>query len=106
MGPRSLQIYPKWSIFAQSLKRPSNSKQAYFKNQQEAVREKVEGALFGVLLARPSRLWQEECIGIILPCFVILHDIAVEHRRRNGNSSAAAGIFELYSPEKKKKKPQ
>ena len=85
-------IYPKWGIFVQSFKEPANLKQAHFTKRQEAVRKDVERA-FGVLqgrfhiLARPSRLWTEECMGTIMRCCIILHNMVVEYRRDEDQST-------------------
>ena len=55
-------IYPKWSIFVQSIKDPQGEKKKNFANKQKATRNDVERC-FGMLKARwlilhqPSRLW-------------------------------------------------
>jgi hypothetical protein len=76
-------IYPKWSIFVQTIHNPQGKKRQHFATVQEAVRKDVERA-FGVLQARfaiissPSRLWDMADIDDILMACVILHNMIIE----------------------------
>ena len=76
-------IYPKWSIFVQSIHMPVDEKRAYFAKRQEAVRKDVERC-FGVLQSRfaivqnPSRHWSMEVINDIMMMCFILHNMTVE----------------------------
>ena len=55
-------IYPKWSIFVQSIKDPQGEKRKHFANKHEAAKKNMERC-FGVfktrwsILQQPSRLW-------------------------------------------------
>jgi hypothetical protein len=76
-------IYPKWSIFVQSIHLAPDEKRAYFSARQEAVRKDVERC-FSVLQSRfaivrnPSRHWSMEVINNIMHTCCILHNMIVE----------------------------
>ena len=87
-------IYPSWSIFVQSYKNPSTEEQRHFEMKQESCRKDVERA-FGVLqakfqvVARPSRLWKDSVMAVIMHCCIILHNMACEYREKNKGSDRA-----------------
>jgi hypothetical protein len=76
-------IYPKWSIFVQSIHLALDEKRAYFSSRQEAVWKDVERC-FGVLQSRfaivrnPSQHWSMEVINDIMHTCCILHNMIVE----------------------------
>ncbi|XP_033129448.1 putative nuclease HARBI1 [Brassica rapa] len=79
-------IYPKWSIFIQTITLPQSPKQQLFAQVQESVRKDVERA-FGVLQARfaivknPVHTMAKEKIGKIMRACIILHNMIVEDER-------------------------
>lgn len=79
-------IYPRWSVFVQTITEPHGEKKAYFSRKQEAARKDVERA-FGVLqsrfhiLAQPSRLWSSKKMENVVSASVIIHNMIVEERR-------------------------
>ena len=79
-------IYPKWSIFVQSIKDPQGEKKKHFANKHEASRKDVERC-FEVFKARwsilqqPSRLWGLcDIENVIIACF-IMHNMIIEDER-------------------------
>jgi hypothetical protein len=76
-------IFPKWSIFVQSIHLAPDEKRAYFSERQEAVRKDIERC-FGMLQSRfaivrnPSRHWTMEVINDIMHTCCILHNMIVE----------------------------
>jgi hypothetical protein len=76
-------IYPKWSIFVQSIHLAPDEKRAYFSVRQEAMLKDVERC-FGVLqscfaiVRNPSRHWSMEVINDIIHTCCILHNMIVE----------------------------
>jgi hypothetical protein len=81
-------IYPKWATFVKTIPFPQGPKAKLFAERQEAVRKDVERA-FGVLQARfaivrgPSRMMEEEDMGVVMKACVILHNMIVEDERDN-----------------------
>ena len=79
-------IYPKWSIFIQTIHDPQGEKRQHYAKMQEATRKDVERC-FGVLQARwgiiqnPSRLWHLRTIQDILIACVIMHNMIIEDER-------------------------
>jgi hypothetical protein len=77
------RIYPKWSIFVQSIHLAPDEKRAYFSERQEAVRKDVERC-FRVLqscfaiVRNPSRHWTMPVINDIMHTCCILHNMIVE----------------------------
>ena len=79
-------IYPKWTIFVQTIHDPQGEKRQYYAKMQEAAREDVERC-FGVLQSRwgiiqnPSRQWDLNTIKDILMACVIMHNMIIEDER-------------------------
>ncbi|XP_026439677.1 protein ALP1-like [Papaver somniferum] len=82
-------IYPKLSTIVQAYKKPTNPRQKCFTKMQEGARKDVERA-FGVLQAKwhivrgPVEYWDEEDLKFIMLACVILHNMIIEHERRDG----------------------
>ncbi|XP_026410888.1 protein ALP1-like [Papaver somniferum] len=81
-------IYPKLSTIMQAYKKPTNPRQRCFTKMQEGARKDVERA-FGVLQAKwhivrgPVEYWDEEDLKFIMLACVILHNMIIEHERRD-----------------------
>ncbi|CAM6101504.1 unnamed protein product [Calypogeia fissa] len=79
-------IYPKWSMFVQTVHLPRTDKLSYFAKCQESLRKDVERA-FGVLQSRfhivksPARSWSKTTVSDILMACVILHNMIIEDER-------------------------
>ena len=79
-------IYPKWSIFIQSISHLQGPKAELFARIEEATRKDVERT-FGVLQARfaivknPALSTDKEKIGKIMRACIILHNMIVENER-------------------------
>ena len=79
-------IYPKWTIFVQTIHDPQGEKRQYYAKMQEAARKDVERC-FGVLQSRwgiiqnPSRQWDLNTIKDILMACVIMHNMIIEDER-------------------------
>ena len=82
-------IYPDWAIFVNTIKGDAaNEEERKFASKQESVRKDIERA-FGILvkqwqiLDRTFRQWDKDEIAKILDCCIIMHNMAVEHRRQD-----------------------
>jgi hypothetical protein len=79
-------IYPKLTIFVQTIHDSQGEKRQYYANMQEAARKDVERC-FGVLQSRwgiiqnPSREWNLNTIKDILMACVIMHNMIIEDER-------------------------
>jgi hypothetical protein len=82
-------IYPDWAIFVKTFNNALDSDKQFFASKQEAVWKDVE-CVFGILvqcfhvLARPHRSWYMEDIISLVNCCVVLHNMTVEARRKDG----------------------
>ena len=82
-------IYPDWAIFVNTIKGDAaHEEERKFASKQESVRKDIERA-FGILvkqwqiLDRTFRQWDKDEIAKILDCCIIMHNMVVEHRRRD-----------------------
>ena len=80
-------IYPPWAVFVNTVRDPETEKEKLFARMQEAVRKDAKRA-FGVLksawkiLDRPCNYWRPETLANITKTVCILHNMAVEGRRK------------------------
>lgn len=93
-------IYPNWAIFVKTITDGITRKERAYASAQEAVRKDIERA-FGVLVARfhilqrPARLWFRSDIANVMKACIIIHNMAVEHRRDAYDSGMGSlGLFE------------
>ncbi|XP_047978630.1 uncharacterized protein LOC125220510 [Salvia hispanica] len=77
-------IYPRWSVFFNTISCPTDRHRALFAQRQEAARKGVE-RVFGVLQAwwatvnGPTRFWYKEVIADVMYAYIILYNMIVEH---------------------------
>jgi hypothetical protein len=79
-------IYPNWSRFVKTIRRPKEDKHKLFAKFQEGARKDVERA-FGVLqarwhiISRPARVFDRFSLSNIMHTCIILHNMIVEEER-------------------------
>ena len=80
-------VYPPCAVFVNTVRDPETEKEKLFARMQEAVRKDAKRA-FGVLksawkiLDRPCNYWRPETLANITKTVCILHNMAVEGRRK------------------------
>ena len=79
-------IYPKWSIFIDTISEAISRKDRHFSAAQESLRKDVERA-FGVLVSRwhilrhPCNFWDKKIMVLTIHACIILHNMVVEAHR-------------------------
>lgn len=99
-------IYPKWSIFIDTISEAMTRKEKHFSAAQEGLRKDVERA-FGVLVSRwhilryPCLFWDKSIMVKTIYACIILHNMIVECRRdgyasqlfEHAREAADSGMF-------------
>jgi hypothetical protein len=81
-------IYPEWSVFVKTHRKPKEDKYKRFSQEQEACRKDVEQA-FGVMQSHwaivhhPARQWSVRQMWEVMTASVIMHNMIIEEQRDN-----------------------